>query len=143
MYPRVGIRRIRSMDRRDLLVRIARGRTIAVTGGWAALSRTSLILARTAGFLARCSGQLAMALRAVRGRLGRLALRAQARASSPAAQASVVIDDPTEATIVSPLPPVVPGLPRVPPPPGALASRGVRLPPPPSRSKPPEGALRS
>jgi hypothetical protein len=134
------------MERRDLLVRIARGRTIAATRSWSALSRVSRTLARTAGFLARRSVQLAAAMRGLRGSFDRLALRAQdrARVSPPSAQAQAIIDDATEATILSPLPPVVPGLPRVPPPPGAPATRNVRLPPPPARSKPPsEGALRS
>jgi hypothetical protein len=44
-----------------------------------------------------------------------------------------------------PLPPVVPGLPRVAPPPGAQPpTSGARLPPPPMLSKrPTDGALRS
>jgi hypothetical protein len=130
------------MDARDLRARVARGRAIAVTGGWTAISTASRLLAGTAGFLARRSVQLAVAMRAFRRRLDRIAqhARARARLAPPAAQPTVEVM--ADSTVVMPLPPVVPGLPRVPPPPGALASNGARLPPPP-RSRRTDGALPS
>jgi hypothetical protein len=134
------------MDSQDLRASVARGRAIAVTSGWTAVSGASKILARTAGFLARRSGQLASALRVLRQRLSRAALQAEARArvAPPAVQpVAEVLADATlaDATVVMALPPVVPGLPRVPPPPGAPST--AKLPPPPPRSRRTEGSLRS
>jgi hypothetical protein len=139
------------MDGRDLRAKVAKGRAIAVTRGWAAVSGASGALARTAGFLARGSARLAVALRGLRRRLDVLALntRERARLTPPAATPtaevladSTVVMATSDATIVMPLPPVVPGLPRVPPPPGAATGGGARLPPPPL-SRRTEGSLRS
>jgi hypothetical protein len=123
------------MGGRDLRAKIVRGQVVAVTRGWAAWSATSRLLARGAGFLARRSVRIAAALRSVGHRLDRLAAQAQARAKDAMAGAQVSAEALPDATIVMPLPPVVPGLPRVAPPPGAEATvkSGPRLPPPPAR----------
>jgi len=98
------------MDGRDLRARVARGRAIAVTSGWAAMSGASGALARTAGLLARGSARLALAMRALRRRLDRLALTARDRARPVAPAATPAAEVLADATVVMPLPPVVPGL---------------------------------
>jgi hypothetical protein len=131
---------------------MATGRASAVRYGWNAVSMTSRLLARTAGLLSRGSLRLALALRAGRRRLDGVAQEAliQARRSPPVtapaerlSDATIVMPRPPEPTIVMPvsvlglppasLPPPVP-IPRLPPP--GLSARGLKVPPPPARSKP-------
>ena len=123
------------MDGQDLRAKIVRGRVVAVTRGWAAWSLTSRLLARGAMFLARRSVKIAAGMRSMSRRLDRLAAQAQARTEAPAPGAQVSAEALADATVVMPLPPVVPGLPRVAPPPGAepTIKSGPRLPPPPAR----------
>jgi hypothetical protein len=132
---------------------MATGRASAVRYGWNAVSMTSRLLARTAGLLSRGSLRLAVALRAGRRRLDGVAVQAliQARRSPPTLaaraerlpDATIVMPRPPEPTIVMPvsvlglppasLPPPVP-IPRLPPP--GMSARGLKVPPPPARSKP-------
>ena len=106
------------------------------------MSGASRALASTAGLLARGAVRLALAMRGVRRRLDRLALKARERARPALPAAAPAAEVLADATIVMPLAPVVPGLPRVAPPPGASTSGGAKLPPPP-RLRGTEGSLRS